>query len=128
MTVTPLSLLMHREIESISLKATLREAAEKMRSKKVGALLVREWGKDVGIITETDFVRKVVAIGKNAEETSVGEIMSYPLISIDLDRSPQDANDIMAQKRIRHLFVTHRGEIVGVISVRDLVLFFKNRL
>ena len=87
MTVTPLSLLMHREIESISLKATLREAAEKMRSKKVGALLVREWGKDVGIITETDFVRKVVAIGKNAEETSVGEIMSYPLISIDLDRS-----------------------------------------
>jgi len=126
--MTPLSLLMHREIESIATRATLREAAEKMRVKKVGALLVREWGKDVGIITETDFVRKVVAIGKNTDETLVGDTMSYPLISIDLDKSPQDANDIMAQKKIRHLFVTHRGEIVGIISVRDLVIFFKNRL
>ena len=126
--MTPLSLLMHREIESISPRASLREASEKMRLKKVGALMVIEWGKNVGIITEADFVRKVVAVGKNTETTTVGEIMSYPLITIDLDKSPYDANDIMAQKGIRHLLVTHRGEIAGIISVRDLVLFFKNRL
>lgn len=126
--MTPLSLLMHREIESISPRASLREASERMRLKKVGALMVHEWGKNVGILTEADFVRKVVALGKNPETTLVGEIMSYPLITINLDQSPQDANDIMAQKGIRHLFVTHREEIVGIISVRDLVIFFKNRL
>ena len=119
---------MHREIESISPRATMREAAGQMRSKKVGALLVREWGKDVGIISEADFVRKVIAEGKNPEETIVREIMSYPLISIDINQNPQDANNLMAEKKIRHLFVTQKGEIVGVISVRDLVLFYKNRL
>ena len=126
--MTPLSLLMHREIESISPRASLREASEKMRIKKVGALMVHEWGKNVGVITEADFVRKVVAVGKNPDATLVGEVMSYPLITIDLDQSPQNANDLMAEKGIRHLFVTHKGEVVGIVSVRDLVLFFKNRL
>jgi len=119
---------MHREIESISPRASLREASEKMRIKKVGALMVHEWGKNVGVITEADFVRKVVALGKNPDATLVGEVMSYPLITIDLDQSPQNANDLMAEKGIRHLFVTHKGEVVGIVSVRDLVLFFKNRL
>ena len=126
--MTPLSLLMHRQIESISPRASLREASERMRLKKVGALMVHEWGKNVGVITEADFVRKVVALGKDPEKTLVGEVMSYPLITIDLDQNPQDANDLMAQKEIRHLFVTHKGEIVGILSVRDLVIFFKNRL
>jgi CBS domain-containing protein len=119
---------MHRDIEWISPRASVREAAEKMRAKKVGALLVREWGKDVGIVSEADFVRKVVALGKNPDEAQVQEIMSYPLISIDIDQNAQDANDLMAEKRIRHLFVTQKGEVVGILSVRDLVLFFKNRL
>ncbi len=126
--MTPLSLLMHRDIESISPRASVREAAEKMRTKKVGALLVREWGKDVGVISESDFVRKIIALGKDPNATQVVEIMNYPLISIDIDQNAQDANDLMAEKRIRHLFVTQKGEVVGILSVRDLVLFFKNRL
>ncbi len=126
--LTPLSLLMHRAIETISPNATLREAAEIMREKKLGALLVSEGGVEVGIISESDFVRKVVALGKNAETTPVREIMNHPLITIDLDQNAKDANDLMAEKRIRHLLVTDRGKIVGILSVRDLVICFKNRL
>lgn len=126
--MTPLSLLMHREIEQVSPNATLREAAEKMRAKRLGALLVHEWGKDVGVISEADFVRKAAAVGLNHDTASVREVMSYPLITIDIDKNAQDANDLMAEKGIRHLFVTDRGKIVGILSVRDLVIYFKNRL
>jgi CBS domain-containing protein len=126
--MTPLALLMHREMEQISPDATLRETAEKMRDKKVGALIVCEGGKEIAIISEVDFVRKAVALGLNITTTLVKEIMSSPLITIDIDQSAQEANDLMAEKRIRHLVVTDRGKVVGIISTRDLVLCFKNRL
>lgn len=126
--MTPLALLMHREMEQISPDATLRETAEKMRDKKVGALIVCEGGKEIAIISEVDFVRKAVALGLDIATTAVREIMSSPLITIDIDQSAQEANDLMAEKRIRHLVVTDRGKVVGIISTRDLVLCFKNRL
>ncbi len=126
--MTPLALLMHREMEQISPDATLRETAEKMRDKKVGALIVCEGGKEIAIISEVDFVRKAVALGLNITTTLVKEIMSSPLITIDIDQSAQEANDLMAEKRIRHLVVTDRGKVVGIISTRDMVLCFKNRL
>ncbi len=126
--MTPLALLLHRELEQISPTATLREAAEKMREKKVGALIVYEAGKATAIISEVDFVRKAVALGLDIATTAVKEIMSYPLITIDIDQSAQEANDLMAEKRIRHLLVTDRGNVIGIISMRDLVLCFKNRL
>jgi len=126
--MTPLALLMHRELEQISPTATLREAAEQMREKKIGALIVCESGKQVGIISEVDFVRKAVAQGLNMATTTVREIMSAPLITIDIDQTAQEANDLMSEKRIRHLLVTDRGNVIGIISMRDLVLCFKNRL
>ena len=126
--MTPLALLMHREMEQISPTATLREAAEKMRDKKVGALVVCESGKEIAIISEVDFVRKAVALGLNMAITTVKEIMSFPLITIDIDQSPQEANDLMAERKIRHLLVTDRGKVIGIISMRDLVLCYKNRL
>lgn len=119
---------MHREMEQIAPAVTLREAAEKMRDKKVGALIVCESGNEIAIISEVDFVRKAVAMGLNMATTSVREIMSSPLITIDIDQSAQEANELMAEKRIRHLLVTSRGKVIGIISMRDLVLCFKNRL
>ena len=126
--MTPLALLMHREMEQIAPESTLREAAEKMREKKVGALIVCESGKHIAIISEVDFVRKAVARGLDMATTTVKEIMSYPLITIDIDQSAQEANELMAEKRIRHLLVTDRDNVIGIISMRDLVLCFKNRL
>jgi CBS domain-containing protein len=126
--MTPLALLMHRDIQQILPKATLREAAQQMRDKRVGSLLVGEGEKQVGIVSETDFVRKGMAEGLNPDTTRVESIMSQPIISIDIDKTAREANDLMATKGIRHLAVKDKGKIVGVISVRDLVICFKNRL
>lgn len=126
--ITPLALLMHRDIEDISPKASLREAAQLMRDKQIGALLVGSREEKVGFLSETDLVRKGMSEGMNADTTPIESIMSTPIISIDIDETAKEANDLMAEKEIRHLVVTDRETIVGIISVRDLVICFKNRL
>lgn len=126
--MTPLALLMNRDIQQISPKATLREAARRMRDKRIGSLIIGEGDQPIGIISETDFVRKAIAEGLNPDTTPVESMMSNPIISIDIDKTAKEANDLMATKGVRHLVITDRGKIVGVISVRDLVICFKNRI
>ena len=128
MTMTPLALLMHRKIELISPKASLREAAQKMRDKAIGSLVVAEGDNKIGIVSDVDFVRKAIAEGLDPDTATIESIMSQPIISIDMDLTAKEANDLMAEKGIRHLIVTDREKIVGIISMRDLVLCFKNRL
>jgi CBS domain-containing protein len=119
---------MHRDLQEVSPKTTVRDAAKQMRDKRVGSLLVSEGMERIGIVSETDFVRKVLAEGMNPDTTPVEKIMSQPVIGIDIDKTAKEANDLMATKGIRHLAVTDKGKIVGIISVRDLVICFKNRL
>ncbi|MFY9269738.1 MAG: CBS domain-containing protein [Candidatus Manganitrophaceae bacterium] len=126
--MTPLALLMHRDLQEIASTATLREAAKKMRDHRVGSLLVLNGTERSGIVSETDFVRKALAEGLNPDATSVDKIMSQPIISIDIDKTAKEANDLMAAKGVRHLAITDKGKIVGIVSVRDLVICFKNRL
>lgn len=126
--MTPLALLMHRDLQEISPKTTVRDAAKQMRDKRIGSLLVSEGMERIGIVSETDFVRKALADGLNPDTTPVERIMSQPVIGIDIDKSAKEANDLMATKGVRHLAVTDKGKIVGIISVRDLVICFKNRL
>lgn len=126
--MTPLALLMHRDLQEISPKATVRDAAKQMREKRIGSLLVSEGMERIGIVSETDFVRKALAEGMNPDTTPVEKIMSQPVIGIDIDKTAKEANDLMATKGVRHLAVTDKGKIVGIISVRDLVICFKNRL
>ncbi len=128
MTMTPLALLMHRKIELISPKASLRDAARKMRDMAIGSLVVAEGDNKIGIVSDVDFVRKAIAEGLDPDTTTIESIMSQPIISIDMDLTAKEANDLMAKKGIRHLIVTDREKIVGIISMRDLVLCFKNRL
>ncbi|MCG3114472.1 MAG: CBS domain-containing protein [Candidatus Manganitrophus sp.] len=126
--MTPLALLMHRDLQEISPKTTVRDAARQMRDKRIGSLLVSEGMERIGIVSETDFVRKALADGLNPDTTPVERIMSQPVIGIDIDKTAKEANDLMATKGVRHLAVTDKGKIVGIISVRDLVICFKNRL
>lgn len=126
--MTPLALLMHRDIQEISPEVSLRDAAKQMRDKRIGSLLVTDGAERIGIVSETDFVRKALAEGLNPDTTPVGKIMSQPVIGIDIEKTAKEANDLMATKGIRHLAVTDKGKIVGIISVRDLVICFKNRL
>ena len=116
--------LMTREISVISEEATLQEAAQRMQLQRIGSLLVEKNGEYAGIITETDVVRAVAEF-QDVSQLTVHGLMSSPIISLDKKLSPQYARDLMADRRIRHLAITEEGQIVGVISVRDLLSYFK---
>lgn len=101
-------------------------AARIMRDRGIGSLFVTN-GKDiVGIITDTDMVRRVVAAGADTHKTTAEQIMSAPIMTIEESKTLLDANDLMAQSHLRHLGVTREGKLVGMISVRDLVVFLTN--
>jgi signal-transduction protein with cAMP-binding, CBS, and nucleotidyltransferase domain len=117
----PLSVLMRTTMETIGSERTVQEAARAMAEKQIGSLLILERGDMVGIVTETDLVRKVIAARLPARSTPIGAVMSYPLIQIDINHTVRDASRLMAEKRIRHLAVTEENKIVGLLSVRDLV-------
>jgi CBS domain-containing protein len=117
----PLSVLMRTTMETIASERTVLEAAQTMAEKRIGSLLVIEAGEMVGIVTETDVVRKVIAARLPASSTSVGAVMNYPLVQIDINRTVRDASGLMAEQRIRHLAVTEDNKVVGLLSVRDLV-------
>ncbi|RJS72148.1 MAG: CBS domain-containing protein [Candidatus Syntrophoarchaeum sp. WYZ-LMO15] len=87
----------------------------------VGSLVVTEDGVPVGIVTERDMALKVLSKNRPAAEVKLKEIMSFPLITIDADASVDDAGKLMAEKRVRRLLVEEDGEIVGIVTVRDLL-------
>jgi len=122
----PLAVMMNRDIKTIGPDATLAEAAGLMRDGRVGALLVSGQGAYLGVVTETDLVRKAMAGGLDLTHERVQKVMSSPLITIEIDRSAHEASDLMAEKGIRHLAITQDGQVVGIISVRDLLRYFKN--
>jgi CBS domain-containing protein len=122
----PLAVMMQRVVQTISPDATLLDAAQLMREAKVGALLVRDRDKYCGVVSESDLVRKCMAESRLAHDTLVRGVMSQPLISIDIGRSAHDASDLMAEHGIRHLAVTEEGQVTGILSVRDLLRYFKN--
>jgi CBS domain-containing protein len=124
----PLAVLMNRNLCVIEPDRTLKEAAQVMARDHVGCLLVKKGGDYVGVLSETDIVRRALAEGLGPETSTVAQIMSKPIITIDVEQSIAHANEIMSASKIRHLVVTERGEVVGIISVRDLVLYYKNRL
>lgn len=117
---------MSTSVLSIEADTLAQDAAQTMESKHVGSLLVKEGEKYVGIITETDLTRKMLAKGLNRETTKVREIMTTPLLTIDCHEPLVEANQLMAKKKIRHLGVTENDKVVGLISVRDLVHYFSN--
>ncbi len=116
-----LRVLMQTTVETIASEQTVLEATQTMAEKRIGSLLVLEAGEMVGIVTETDVVRKVIADGLPARSTSVRAVMNAPLIQIDINDTARDASRLMAEKRIRHLAVTEDNKVVGLLSLRDLV-------
>jgi predicted transcriptional regulator len=117
----PLGVLMQRTIETIRSDEPVAEAATRMLEKQIGSLVVREDNEIVGIVTEADIVRKLLAHQLDPGATRVGSIMNSPLVDIDINRTVRDASELMTKHRIRHLAVTDHGKTVGILSVRDLV-------
>jgi CBS domain-containing protein len=122
----PLAVMMTRTVKTIRPDASLCDAAKDMRDLRLGALLVEENGTYVGVVSETDLVRKGMANAKDPNVEKVRTVMSSPIISIDIDKTASEASDLMSEKAIRHLAVTEGGKIAGIISVRDLLRYYKN--
>ena len=104
----------------------VRKAAEIMRDRNIGSLFVSRGNEIVGIVTDTDMVRRVVAVGGDPSHKVIEQIMSAPITTIEESKTLLDANDLMAREHLRHLGVTRNGQLVGMISVRDLVVFLTN--
>ncbi|MBH0194695.1 MAG: CBS domain-containing protein [Nitrospira sp.] len=118
---------MHRYLEVVLQDTTAAAAAERMVVKQIGCLLVESHDPErgmFGILTETDLVRKVLAQGLDPTVTMVDRVMASPILTIAGDRSMLDASHLMETNHVRHLCVAEAGEIVGIISVRDLVRSF----
>ncbi len=105
----------------VDMTTTIREVAEIMKTKKVGSILVNQQDKTVGIITETDLCRRVIGEDRVPYITPVSQVMSSPVLTIQGDASIYDAQDLMDKHKIRHLLVIDDDEVVGLISIRDLI-------
>ena len=112
---------------TIDRDVNVRNAAEIMRDRGIGSIFVTRDEKIIGIFTDTDVVRRLVATGLDSLQITVEQIMSAPIVTIDEHKTLLDANDLMAKEHIRHLGISNNdGTLVGMISVRDLVVFLTN--
>lgn len=109
------------DVWSVSSNAMIYEALEVMAEKRVGALLVIDDGKVVGIISERDYARKVILTGKSSKETPVSAIMTSKLIVVPPEETVENCMAIMTNKRIRHLPVMEGDKLLGIVSIGDVV-------
>lgn len=110
-----------RDIWSLPPEATVYEAIDQMAHRGVGALLVMEDNRLIGIVSERDYARKVILKGKASREIQVREIMSHPVICISPEHTVEQTMSLMTDKHVRHLPVTIEERVVGVISIGDVV-------
>jgi CBS domain-containing protein len=108
-------------VEAIAPDATVFEAIKRMADLDIGALVVREGGKVIGLITERDYARNVFLRGKASPTTPVREAMDVEVLSVATDKTTRDCMAIMTGKRTRHLVVMEGGELLGILSIGDLV-------
>ncbi|MEW6714691.1 MAG: CBS domain-containing protein [Nitrospirota bacterium] len=106
---------------SVSPQATVYEALQVMADKNIGAVLVIEKGKLVGIFSERDYARKVILKGKASKETSVSELMTKNVLYVSPDKNVEDCMFLMTTKHVRHLPVMEDDRLEGIISINDVV-------
>lgn len=119
--MVPVRKIMTKGIEKVDANMSVKDVAKIMKAKKIGSILVEKDKELVGIVTETDIVRRLVADGKNPEGMQVKAIMSSPLLTVDIEKSIIDANDLMDKNHVRHLAVTEEGKVIGLVSCRDIM-------
>jgi len=100
---------------------TVKEAARLMAEKHIGAVPVLEGERLVGIFTERDVLNRIVAAGRNPENTPVGDVMSTGLVASELNETYEACMRRMQQAHVRHIIVLDRGRLAGIVSLRDLL-------
>jgi CBS domain-containing protein len=108
-------------VHTITPSASVFDAVKLMAEKSIGALLVIEDMKIDGIITERDYARKIVLVGRSSKETPVRDIMTSPVMYVRPDETNEECMALMTDNRVRHLPVIDNGKLIGLISIGDLV-------
>ena len=106
---------------SISPQASVFEGVQLMAEKDIGALAVLDGRRLVGIFSERDYARKIILEGKSSKQARVHEVMTHPVISVDPEDTVDECMHLMTDHRVRHLPVMTGGELVGMVSIGDLV-------
>jgi CBS domain-containing protein len=109
------------EVHAIAPGDTVLEAIRRMAEKGIGALVVMEGNDIVGMVTERDYARKVILMGRASDQTAVREIMSPTVLYVRPHQSNEDCMALMAGNRVRHLPVLDQGRLIGLSSMGDLV-------
>ncbi len=109
------------QVFSIAPDATVLDALNMMAEHNIGALLVMSEGEMVGIVSERDCVRKVDVMGKNANETRVQDIMTSNVITMEASHPLEECMSLMIEKNFRHMPVCEGKELLGILSVRDVL-------
>jgi CBS domain-containing protein len=109
------------QVYAISPDAKVYEALQLMADKNVGALMVMEGDRAVGLISERDYARKIVLKGKFSKDVPVHEIMTVDIVRIGPDRDVENCMELMTDNRVRHLPVFENNRLIGIISIGDIV-------
>jgi CBS domain-containing protein len=129
MVATTVRHVIRKKLETIRPSSTAQEAAKRMRSKKISSLVVIEKGDaPVGIVTERDLVRHVCSKDISSDSVLIQEIMSSPIVTIDVNASIEQAADKMVQNKVRHLLIVEDGRIYGIITPSDFTIYLTENL
>jgi CBS domain-containing protein len=108
-------------VETITPKASVYEALQKMANRELGALVVFEGGEICGLFSERDYARKLVLQGKSSSDTEVQEVMTRRVVTVEPQQTVEACMVLMTDKHIRHLPVLEDGRLVGIVSIGDIV-------
>jgi CBS domain-containing protein len=108
-------------VHTIAPTASVLDAVKRMAEKNIGALLVVEGERVVGIVSERDYARKIVLLARSSKDTLLREIMSAPVMYVRPDQSSEECMALMTENRLRHLPVMDGERLIGLVSIGDLV-------
>ena len=120
-TIRQILLLKRNFVWTVGPDQTVFDALRLMADKDVGALVVVQDDKIVGMLSERDYARKIILLGKASKDTLVKEIMSFPVFTIHPDQTIEEAMEMMTHHRIRHLPVVEDDHLIGMVSIGDAV-------
>ncbi|QPJ62615.1 MAG: CBS domain-containing protein [Candidatus Nitronauta litoralis] len=126
-TMDTIKFFMEDHIISVNSESSVKETIQVMAEKKIGAILVSNDKDYVGIFTETDLLRKVVAVEADTQAVQIKDVMSQPLATIDMNSTMVAAFVIMQQKNLRHLAITDKKQVVGILSIKDIANYYVNK-
>jgi CBS domain-containing protein len=109
------------EVCAVSPETSVYDALALMADKEIGALMVCRDGRPVGLVSERDYARKVILVGRASKDTPVGDIMTTRVVCTNPQRTVEECMALMTEKRVRHLPVIEQKKLTGIVSIGDLV-------